>query len=476
VHLAGFELAGLVDRRINAGIGDEFFGRVKALNVADLSQERCARGRTHPGKRGEMLLDLVHELGERVIDALAGSDAIRAVNLATTGNSPGIYGETRSNAGSALRAFATSTTGTTQGVWGQTASTGDNTTAVFGVANATSGHTFGVWGKNQSTDGTGVFGYAPANTGITYGVSGQSDSPDGRGVYGKNSYYDSYGYLGGWQDLQSEFPITTSQGVFGFAAGTAEAIGVEGKSTTGTGVSGWGLTGVSGKSAAGRGVQGESNSGRGVYGFATAQSGLADGVWGRSNSSAGSGVVGEAAGGGFAGYFIGNIQVTGNCTGCNVATFGVNSGDTTLVPGSVVSVHAVKFDEAIDTDPLLVVSQAMPGEGYVGVVIGRAELVQDDGSNSEIPAVPRLVLREGEAHLGDYVVVMTHGIARIKASIANGPILAGEKLTLNSNGQARALHSTEINGVRVSESAPILGVALEQGKADGLLWVLVSPQ
>ena len=70
MHLAGFELSGLINRRIDAGVGDEFFGCVKALDVADLGQQRRAGRGADAGDRGEMLRHLSHELRERVIDEL----------------------------------------------------------------------------------------------------------------------------------------------------------------------------------------------------------------------------------------------------------------------------------------------------------------------------------------------------------------------------------------------------------------------
>ena len=50
----------------------------------------------------------------------------------------------------------------------------------------------------------------------------------------------------------------------------------------------------------------------------------------------------DAAGNNLAGYFFGPVQITGGCTGCLLATFGVNAGDTPLAPGDIVSLAGLR--------------------------------------------------------------------------------------------------------------------------------------
>jgi hypothetical protein len=93
-------------------------------------------------------------------------------------------------------------------------------------------------------------------------------------------------------------------GLNGYAAATSGAnYGVYGSSpsTAGTGVYGW----ASASSGTTYGVYGESASaaGRGVYGLATATSGVNYGVYGATSSPSG-----------YAGYFAGNVHVTGTLT------------------------------------------------------------------------------------------------------------------------------------------------------------------
>jgi hypothetical protein len=96
--------------------------------------------------------------------------------------------------------------------------------------------------------------------------------------------------------------IVSSNGSIGF--------GVYGSSTGGYGV--WGETisgyGVTGRSGSSYGVFGTSTSGRGVYG----RSGSSTGVYGYSNDATGVYGTTDSASGNWAGYFLGNVQVTGN--------------------------------------------------------------------------------------------------------------------------------------------------------------------
>jgi len=157
--------------------------------------------------------------------------------------------------------------------------------------------------------GTGVSGW-----GGGYGVYGESDS--GVGVYGKNQASGCDGYIGG-----------SSVGTYG--GGCTSGTGVLGRSTVGVlgqGNTGGGLAiGVSGETtqADGTGVKGVANNGS-----------FAFGVWGQSSS-------------GYAGYFEGNVQVTGTLT----APTGARSViDHPLDPENKTLVHAaVESDEVLDT-------------------------------------------------------------------------------------------------------------------------------
>ncbi|MCP4380736.1 MAG: hypothetical protein GY798_04830, partial [Hyphomicrobiales bacterium] len=95
-----------------------------------------------------------------------------------------------------------------------------------------------------------------------------------------------------------------------------------------------------------------------------------------------------------AGYFLGNIQVTGSCSGCLLATFGVNVSNETLQPGDIVTIQGMQ-PSGVDSVPMLMeVAKASEGQAVVGVVQGWAELrVEEEPRPSEIGQ--QLIPREG---------------------------------------------------------------------------------
>ena len=78
-----------------------------------------------------------------------------------------------------------------------------------------------------------------------------------------------------------------------------------------------------------------------------------------------------------AGYFIGSVEITGGCTGCALANFGLNMGASELHPGDVVILTGSRAGSTEAAPVLLEVAQANgSGGAVVGVVMGRAEAVQ----------------------------------------------------------------------------------------------------
>jgi hypothetical protein len=90
----------------------------------------------------------------------------------------GVYGQTVSPQGTGVSGASLATTGNAPGVFGQTAST-EFGAGVNGNATATTGNSFGVFGRSNGTGGNGVFGYASSPSGNTIGVSGFVESPSG---------------------------------------------------------------------------------------------------------------------------------------------------------------------------------------------------------------------------------------------------------------------------------------------------------
>jgi len=171
---------------------------------------------------------------------------------------------------------------------------------------AHSDHSAGV--RGSSTDGRGVEGWATKSEGVV-GIS-----TTGNGVWGQTEGAGT-GVLG------------TSNTGAGVAGRSQKSIGVRGDSTDGRGVEGrsandYGIRGHSSKSA---GIRGSSDEGRGVEGWANNSEGIVgistngNGVWGQTDGR-GVGVLGTSAhgigvygkGGRLAGFFEGNVEITGD--------------------------------------------------------------------------------------------------------------------------------------------------------------------
>lgn len=233
--------------------------------------------------------------------------ALYALNVAAHDH----WGEAWTGSGTGLTlaggSIGLSGSGATSGLCGESASTTGR--GVYGYASATSGATYGVLGVSESTVGTGVAGWAVAASGITYGVVGQTDSTAGRGVYGHATA--TSGYTDG---VHGRSDSTAGRGVHGWAYATSgTTVGVLGvsESSGGMGVYGW----APAESGGTVGVYGQSNSiaGYGVYGKAIATSGSTYGVYGSTSSSTG-----------YAGYFEGDVHVTGDLSAGGTKPFKID--------------------------------------------------------------------------------------------------------------------------------------------------------
>ncbi len=177
----------------------------------------------------------------------------------------GVTGVSRDSNG--LYGWSTNTWGIRgEGEWGgvYALSYGAGSDAIRGVNTATTGSSWGVVGTSASPTGRGVAGFNSAATGTAEGVYGNSSSTDGRGVSG---------YAG---------------------ATTGATYGVYGQNVSNNGA------GVRGDSSY-VGVWGDSSGRWGVYGRST----------GATNSYGVYGTV-SAGTGNYAGYFSGNVNVTGS--------------------------------------------------------------------------------------------------------------------------------------------------------------------
>lgn len=197
---------------------------------------------------------------------------VTGVNEAETGSPVGVSGFSYSSSGRGV--YGWSDGNYARGVFGEVAGTYG-----YGVYGLAAGGT-GVYGESASGDGisgyaanpakAGVKGENEADTGSSIGVWGISGSSGGRAVYGSAAGNNARGVMG-------DVTGTAGYGVWGQAVG---GTGVHGEATNGDGVTGW--TGNATKA----GVKGENEAG----------TGNAVGVWGISSSSTGYGGYFEGRG------------------------------------------------------------------------------------------------------------------------------------------------------------------------------------
>ena len=206
----------------------------------------------------------------------------------------------------------------------------------------------GISNKGQA----GVRGDCAAGVGVqgnsTSGRAVEGNCPQGTGVVGASS---------------------TGVGVWG---GSDSSTGVGGMSQSGLGVQGVSqtLVGVQGNSPTGRGVAGFSDSGQAVYGHSNTQAGVVgesdefDGVYGISHNPQHAGVTGYNPGG-LAGYFDGDVVVTGDVRLINAdcaEEFPIASDD--VAPGSVM---------VLGVDGALFPSSQAYDKRVVGIIAGAGD-------------------------------------------------------------------------------------------------------
>jgi hypothetical protein len=171
------------------------------------------------------------------------------------------------------------------------------------------------------------------------------------------------------------------------------------------------------------------------------------------------------------------IQAT-NVTVQSLTLVGSAAGDELIEVGDVVAAAGLASPLAGQQTPLPRVERATAGSaGILGVVTGRLSYQPLPGSTDNA-GNPVLELRSaaGAAKAGDYVAITVLGVAQVKADASAGAIRVGQRLTASDQaGKARSLRTQQGDGTAVSESAPVIGQALEGlGPGQDLIWVLVG--
>ena len=246
-----------------------------------------------------------------------------------------------------------------------------------------------------SADGRGVLGLADTPNAV--GVFGQSEQ--GRGVVGVSGLHsgvegntrDGIAVIGLVGRDQDDRP-GTGRGVVGTAH---SATGVEGSSTSGAGV--WG------SSQSGEGVHAETSSA-----YFAALTGIQ-----LNAASSGAGVYGEHRGQGPAGYFKGDLVVTGHIqfTGADCAErFDVSDAGRICAPIEPGTVLVIESDDALGTSSLAY------DRRVAGVVSGAGEYR------------PGIMLDSG-GHQGNRTAVALVGKVYCKVDAGYSPIDVGDLLT-----------------------------------------------
>jgi hypothetical protein len=276
---------------------------------------------------------------------------------------------------------------------------------------------------------------AISNVAGTPAVSGTNDN--GNAVVGSST-----AGIGIWGGSQSNT---------GAGGESVLAAGVHGVSDSGPGVAGDSTTyrGVSGSSQTNVGVYGGSQSFHGVYG----ESQQYDGVYGVSHKLTAAGVSGHNPGG-LAGYFEGNVKVTGDIsldgdlmlTGADFAEQFALANSEQCEPGTVM---------VMNENGTLTASTSAYDRKVVGVISGAGEYK------------PALVLdRKVE---GTRAVIALMGKVYCKADASKTPIQAGDLLTTSE----RPGHAMKADGFERAFGA-VIGKALQSlENGCGLIPVLV---
>lgn len=252
------------------------------------NQGRVGIGVTDP-------IDLLHV-------SSTGNNTILAFNSLTTG--AGLYAWNTSTSGINFGVRGRSDSPTGIGVYGYSpgiATQGESTTpngiGIYGVNSAQSGNAFGVQGLSGSSTGTGTYGNGNLN-----GVWGETNNVAGRGVYGNNTSTTGSTAYG----VQGQSSSSAGVGVFGSSPFT----GVQGSVSSATGRALVAISSATSGANFGLLATNASDSGIAISGRALSTN---------SSTNTRIGVYGEAPAqtNSWAGFFQGNLNVTGSIFGAS---------------------------------------------------------------------------------------------------------------------------------------------------------------
>lgn len=223
-----------------------------------------------------------------------------------------------------------------------------------------------------------------------HGVGGFSDNPEAFGVYGESTGAGVVGKSRGWHGIGGFSDSTTGgAGVYGEAVGPGVIgvsktwHGVYGETNSATGGAGvWGEhkssgAGVVGKSNTGVGVWATSETGEGIHSETNSPNVAAIAAYMLNPNGTGAGVYAESRGQGPAGFFKGNVVVTGDIflTNQDCAEDFDISGAEKIEPGTVMVIDQEgalrQSEKAYDKRVAGVISGA--GDYKPGIILGKRQ-------------------------------------------------------------------------------------------------------
>jgi hypothetical protein len=136
------------------------------------------------------------------------------------------------------------------------------------------------------------------------------------------------------------------------------------------------------------------------------------------------------------------------------------AGPDDLTAGDLVAVFGMgdPLPGTLSSMPSVGLAKGSSQDGVIGVVAGSMALQpaagREDGA-LVLQSVP------GPARAGGYVALTVSGIAEVKVDTQAAGIAPGQRLTASGvAGHARGLRSEMLNGMPVTEGAPVVGIAL----------------
>ena len=165
------------------------------------------------------------------------------------------------------------------------------------------------------------------------------------------------------------------------------------------------------------------------------------------------------ANGEWAFYSVDNIQA-GNVLATTYSLVTKVTGTDALSPGDLVAVSGMSepLPGGNTPMPLVRLADATSYNGVIGVVGSRMVWQVAPGKDGE--DAMSLQSAEGAAQPGEYASLVIYGVAQVRVD-PTAQISVGERLTASTaSGMARALRQQEVDGMLVTEGAPVIGIAL----------------